>query len=837
MIKYKIFLIGFFILLISGIAFSASALLAPQIYITSLSIDKISYAPGEFIQGNIEIWNYESGLISDLFLNFEILGKQVDNVPTQVIAHQQGNNAFSVSGGEKEIKSFSYQLPDNLPTGNFTFRIELVNGRGEEMAWEDVLIEVGGDGKFVFLDDYWLVKDNQNLSPGGGVDYYANETPQVVFKIENQTDFSINAYPKIITYKRNLNDSPIKQTKGSDILLNPQSSQSVNLSLHSLANPDSYVTEIKLYDKTTQQEISNPIYFRWIIFSQDDAEILYANADKDNYQAGEEAQVDVQYTGPAHTFSETQDEYPIESGNLKVSLYDQNNQLVGEKTEKIDLTSGQLSVSVPINQLVDNPRVQVQVDKQGNLLDEYQFQTRPQKTEQDKKDESRLIFWENNKKYFLIGLILLVALLIIIMSLRKNKIKSIKVLIWLIIGFGLFIFAPQAWAAVEVTGGNCDTTILFNKPVPNQVYELGETINFKGKFRVTSCGDGLFFNKVTFYIAEDKEIPLKSVNACSNCLGASSTNYPSSACNCQWCSQVKVLNTPGYQVRKLGTVYPSDVNSGARPYWVEYNQSFVIPEDLEFSGPVRFYVQYSGTHWNNHWHWNITYQPGKIIANHDPEATDLNVFSPNYCVFGPIGNIFSWNFEDEDSQDQAAYQVLMRRLDDSKVYDSGKKIGSVSQITGQAINNEANYNFIDYDPSNQGYQWRVRVWDEQNGVSDWSNYNFFRTPKHRYPEPKFDWIPDQPAIHELVSFINQSKCYNNDNQLATCPINAWSWDINNGTYLEETNSSSKNPKFRFNTTGQMQVSLTVADQDNYTCAYNNFIDVGLKIPEWKELLP
>ncbi|MDI6883499.1 MAG: hypothetical protein QMC93_03540, partial [Patescibacteria group bacterium] len=199
--------------------------------------------------------------------------------------------------------------------------------------------------------------------------------------------------------------------------------------------------------------------------------------------------------------------------------------------------------------------------------------------------------------------------------------KTAKTLILLaLLGAGI-LFANNILAATEVADSPCNTTIVFNSPIPNQTYNVGDVINFSGKFRVTSCGDGLFHNKIEFFITEDKEIPIKNRNCCGDCCGAISNIYGGCIQNITWCGDVKILDiaqADGYKIYKLGTIYPPDIPTGFNPYWVPYDQYFTIPSDLGFWGPVRFYVQYSGTHWNAHWHWNITYQKGEI--NYPPHA-------------------------------------------------------------------------------------------------------------------------------------------------------------------------------------------------------------------------
>ena len=152
-------IIGILIMAIFIIPLKTQALLAPQVYLTELNLAKNSFDPGEQIVGNVSLMNYEEFVMSDLVFYFQLLGNEVDGVPTQMIDEQKGQEIFSISPGQEITKSFSYTLPSNLPKGDFKFRIQLATSRGEEMGWIDKIISIGGERKFLILDNYWLVKD------------------------------------------------------------------------------------------------------------------------------------------------------------------------------------------------------------------------------------------------------------------------------------------------------------------------------------------------------------------------------------------------------------------------------------------------------------------------------------------------------------------------------------------------------------------------------------------------------------------------------------------------------------------------------------------------------
>jgi len=805
---FGIFIFGFLNFL------SIRALVAPQVYFTQLNLPKDSFLPGEKIEGTVSLWNYENFWVSDLVFYFQILGGEKDGVATQMIDNQRDTTIFSLSPGEKTTRSFSYTLPQNLPKGNYKFRIQLANARGEELSWIEKIISIGGENKFLLLDNYWIVKDNQILSPGGGVDYQPGETPQVRFDVTNVSNFTISAFPKIITYKRNVGEEVVQETEKENLILKPGEKQTLNLSLHQLTKPETYLSEIRFYTFEDKKPISNSIYFRWIISGKEDAEILFVQADKDSYHTGEEAKIKIQYTGPAHF------EMEGEEGEIKVKLINKNGNVVGEKEEKIKLKAGEIIMKVAVKENVENPKIVAEIKKGGKNYDQYEIEVKKVLEKLAEKPKEVSFFEKNKKMIFALSF----ATLCIILLMAILKIKSLlKILIFFALISGGILFFGNTFAATEVADSPCDTTIVFNSPPPDQKYKPGDVINFSGKFKATSCGDGLFHNKIEFFITEDKEIPTTTRNCCSDCCGATSDTYGGCIQNISNCDKVVILDESqsGYKIYKLGTIYPKDVAAGSKPYWVEYNENFVIPENLDFSGPVRFYVQYSGTHWTLHWHWNITYQKGYIYGK--PSATDLKVDQSEnyYCIYSKPGGIFSWKFSDPDSGDyQTAYQIQIDDNSDfsSPIFDTGK------------INSPSNsYATLPGDLNeywNTKFYWRLKVWDSENLESDWILGPSFVTPKHPFPQIDFSWVPQKPALNEVVQFTDNSQVFGGATKIS------WFWTFQDG---QPAVSTEQNPQVKFSSLGPKIVKLRMTDSDNCSCEGQKTINTQIPLPKWREI--
>lgn len=824
----------------------SNALIAPQVYFTDLTLEKESFMPGETIKGSVSLWNYEDYVMSDMVLNFEILGGEVDGIATQMIDQKKGEKTFSLLSGQETTQSFDYQLLSNLPEGTFKFRVQLTNGKGEEMSWIEKVINIGGEGEFLIIDNYWILKDEEKLPASGGVYYEEGEIPNVIFDVTNDSPFTINSFFQPITYKRNIGQSPEEGEKES-VILEPGEKVTLETSLPSSIVPQTYLTEIRFYSTDSQEPISNSIYFRWIISGEEDAELLFASLDQDSYQAGDEATAQIQYTGPANF------EFEGGEGIIEVQLYDENGELVGEGRKPVEMKAGQVAINVPIEKDVDNPRVVTQINKGDELLDEYAFQTTTEtKGPTGPQEIEKESFFEKNQLLILVILLSIIMIGTIFYCLSKNKkMKNKKTFILLaLLGVGL-LFGKNALAAVEVTGGCCDTTIIFNSPHPQETYKLGDIVDFTGQFKVTSCGNGLFFNKVTFYITEDKDIPITDCAGRSNkvcdgeinqschlsptyCYGGSSTRYPD--CEIRWYNRVKYLDTEAinpetgqpYKIYELGTVYPSDVLQSSKPYWVPYHASFEIPSDLDFSGPVRFYVQYSGTHWHGHWHWQITYQPGKL--NTSPTANNLKETEENFNT--NYNHHLSWNYFDPDGHNEKKFWLQLDNNSDFSSPEIDREISS--NVPSGSLNEQRVYvsmepedNKILYDTT---YYWRVKVQDSQEEKSAWIlAEKSFTTAPHPCPSVNFDWSPYEPNERQDVAFNDTTETYG-----GTIPI-TWYWTFEDANISD---SIEQNPIARFLFSGSKIVTLKVTDSDGFSDSRSKTINIfQVAPPEWEETAP
>jgi hypothetical protein len=237
-----------------------------------------------------------------------------------------------------------------------------------------------------------------------------------------------------------------------------------------------------------------------------------------------------------------------------------------------------------------------------------------------------------------------------------------------------------------------------------------------------------------------------------------------------------------------------------------------------------------------------------FIFNQPPSAINLSVDPPNstdYCgITGyPLVRL-RWQFSDlGDSQSAYQIQVATSSGFSPLVLDTGKITGLPGQ--SQAFVIQPPYPTLSW---NTTYYWRLKVWDSKDTPStDWIVYQnnipppeSFTTASHSYPYPNFTPSPKNPAIEEVVTFIDNSKCYsspgNTEYSCSTGGSISYLWDFGNG----QTSTTKGDATTTYTTTGSKTVRLTITDNSLTpagSCDAARQVTIALPLPEWEEIPP
>ncbi|OGZ18125.1 MAG: hypothetical protein A2Z78_01355 [Candidatus Nealsonbacteria bacterium RBG_13_36_15] len=163
-------------------------------------------------------------------------------------------------------------------------------------------------------------------------------------------------------------------------------------------------------------------------------------------------------------------------------------------------------------------------------------------------------------------------------------------------------------------------------------------------------------------------------------------------------------------------------------------------------------------------------------------------------------------------------------------------------------------NIINLNPSTTYY---YRVFAENSGGLDWADGTAsfstteyipgvgFVTNFHPYPCPDFTPSPSNPNLGVEVTFLDNSKCYNDYLEESNCSANLnirYQWDFGNGEVCDsgdppvQDSSCRGNATTSYNIMGNKTITLTITD-DLGTCTSDEEINVSFPLPKWNETAP
>ena len=306
-------------------------------------------------------------------------------------------------------------------------------------------------------------------------------------------------------------------------------------------------------------------------------------------------------------------------------------------------------------------------------------------------------------------------------------------------------------------------------------------------------------------------------------------NWSYSGAGSQAAYWIQVDNNSNYSLPEVNTGWVS--SSGAR--------SYVIP-----SGMLSFNTAY---YWRIMVRDNFGSESNWINAdsffttvdhcNRPPTATSLNVTggdSAYYCGSSPT-HYFSWIYSDLDGHNQTRFQFQVDNNSDFSSPEINRDYTGFSnpspttnnQTVSVAVSPEA-----DQIAYNTTYYWRVIVYDSREKDSGWVSGSSFTTESHLYPSIDFNWAPQNPSQEEDILFADQTTCYEDGNNPVSCT--SWSWTFQDGN---PDTSNQQNPTIQFVSGSSKDINLEVTDASGYTCSDSKNLEVGIKLPSWREILP
>ena len=411
---FSIFLAGIFVFCF---VFQVQSYMAPQIYVTELKINEIK---SNVIKGKFVVANGEKYYLSDL--NYEIkLFQGISFNELKLIDVNISKETFFISPEGSVTKSFTYASPQNIISGDYTLRAQIITERGGELGWWDEKVFLKGENKFLDILNTFskVLVGEEKVFPLAGINVSSTEDVVGFLKVKNPGD-AITVVPHIKIFQRQFNMPVVQEYQEAPITFAKNETKEINLKMPKLDIPESYLAEVRFYQDNEQ--VSGIQYFRWVVRGGG-GKILYLKADKDYYKKGENIEITIESIGPAD-FSD------MGEGKLEVIVSDKDGNFIAKISKDITLNPELLTslIVVPAKKDIILPTIEAKLLKGENILDERSIKL--PLFSQEAKALEKEILEKARIKTFLIYLFLSATVLILILVagflLYKFKIKKKK---------------------------------------------------------------------------------------------------------------------------------------------------------------------------------------------------------------------------------------------------------------------------------------------------------------------------------------------------------------------------------------------------------------------------
>jgi len=483
----------------------------PEVSVTSVTLDKTTYASGDTVTGTIIFSNRKIADQSDVYYDVSLAGdysmaSSSWHIPGTLYDTKTFGPVY-VRGMNDASTTFSYKLPAGISGKGLGIHVIAHLETGYPLGWNEAFIDnVTGGISMLTLNTSYVEVDGKNYNTESGPTLDATSTGYAHIVVTNNTGAAITVTPQIGLFDRIATASTtIKTTEGSPVTIGAGAQQDIKIPLDTNNNtPKVYVEEVTLLDAGGNFRAPQ-VQFRYIVAGGPIATIQTVQADSLIATKGTPINVSVAFSGSPYDIT-TGVAPSVGQAVLDVKLFDaKTNTQIGESstsTVNFDVDYGTAILAVTPSSNADSVLVEASIVKDGKTLGQYSTTVTPAGTVVNRKAPvvAAIII-------LVVVLILIVLFLYLIFKRKKvpPTILSILILVGLSVVIGSIFSVHGVFALSQVAcntnagGANtnavgqysilsvCNYPPSVSSPYNGQAFIQGQAFAFSGVLQNGRC--------------------------------------------------------------------------------------------------------------------------------------------------------------------------------------------------------------------------------------------------------------------------------------------------------------------------------------------------------------
>ncbi len=454
----------------------------PEVYVQDIHLDKTTHASGDTVMGTFILWNDKPIDAPNVYYTVSLAGDyQKNTLASTFYDTSKPQGPVYVAGNEKKTVTFSYTLPQGVTGKKLGIQVRAFLESGAPMGWGDTFLTVTGEQSFATIKSAFVTvgKDNFNLQAGPTLSTTTENFLTVTLTNPGATPLTLT--PVFNVYNMVVLGAPLNTYKTDSFTIEPKGTHTIKIPLPTEHNtPKVYVGDLHFVDsKNVDRAPALQVHY---VVPGDIVTIQNISTDKQTVTEGDAVTVNLMYSGTP--FDVTTGKV-VGSGkaNLSLTLYNEQDQLVGTYTGSDDFSTGILKQIPIIAQIrADALRVDATINKDGKIFSHYSVKLSAQYDE--KKEEAT----QRKQKILIVeivgGLAILILIIACVLWWRKKGTPTIGVTIFLLLLVGVGMMLPAgrvgAFNLLQYSGTYPPFVNQVNSPASS--YLPGQTFNLTGNF-------------------------------------------------------------------------------------------------------------------------------------------------------------------------------------------------------------------------------------------------------------------------------------------------------------------------------------------------------------------